>query len=147
MEESGVDVQDFPNLEVSSLMFNFSGIFSDKNLRDAVYYALATDYAEEFGSGYLLSTDQFCFRDVRYSRKLTDRNQNVETANEFRSKYEGDVDVTLDVPTGLEKLAEKVKSDLAMVNINVTVLVSNPSEFQNKILAGESDFYFFWMEI
>ena len=30
-----------------------------------------------------------------------------------------------------------------MVNINVTVFVSNPSEFQNKILAGESDFYFF----
>ena len=103
MEESGVDVQDFPNLEVSSLMFNFSGIFSDKNLRDAVYYALATDYAEEFGSGYLLSTDQFSASGMSgYSRKLTDRNQNVETANEFRSKYEGDVDVTLDVPTGLE---------------------------------------------
>ncbi len=144
MEESGVDVQDFPNLEVSSLMFNFIGIFSDKNLREAVYYALATDYAEEFGSGYLLSTDQFSASGMSgYSRKLTDRNQNVETAIEFRSKYKGEVNVTLDVPTGLEKLAEKVKLDLAAANINVTVLVSNPSYFQNKILAGESDFYFF----
>lgn len=144
MEEAEIDVKDFPNLEVSSLMFNFNGVFFDKNLRNAVYYALATTYAEEFGSGYLLPTDQFSASGMfGYSRKLADRNQNVETANEFRSQHEGDVDVTLDVPTGLEKLAEKIKSDLSAVNINVTVLASTPSEFQNKILAGESDFYFF----
>ena len=42
-----------------------------------------------------------------------------------------------------KKCLEKVKLDLAAANINVTVLSSSPFDFQEKILAGESDFYFF----
>ncbi len=144
LKEAEIGVQAFPNLEVSSLMFNFDGIFADENLRNAVYYALATDYAEKFGAGYLLSTNQFSASGMSgYSRELEERNQNVETANEFRAKYEGEVNVTLDIPTGLEKLAEKIKSDLAAININVTISSLDSSDFQNKILSGKSDFYFF----
>lgn len=144
LEEAEIGVQAFPNLEVSSVMFNFKSIFADQNLREAVYYALSTDYADKFGAGYLLHTDQFSASGMSgYSRKLIARNQNVETAKQFREKYIGDVNVTLDVPTGLEKLAEQIKTDLADININVTVLSLSPSDFQNKILSGESDFYFF----
>lgn len=144
LNQNEIDVNAFPSLEVSFLMFNFDSVFSDSNLREAVYYALSADYADTFGSGYLLQTDQYAASGIfGYSVDIPDRVQNFEKAEDLRNSYSGDVNTTLDVPEGLEKLGEKVAEDLAQIDIAVTVNAMEGSEFEQKILLGQSEFYFF----
>lgn len=144
LKEQSVKVTAFPSLEVSYLMFNFDSVFQDKNLREAVNAALGVDYANKFGAGYLLPTSQFAALGIfGYSKSFADRVQNVESALTLRNAHEGDVNVTLDLPTGLEKLGARIQADLEAINISVTLNVLDSDAFQNKILSGQSDFYFF----
>ena len=144
LEENDITVNAFPSLEVSFLMFNFDGVFADSNLRNAAYYALSTDYASKLGSGYLLDSNQYAASGIfGYSLDVPDRVRDLAVAKDFRDLYSGDVSVTLDIPEGLEKLGEKVAEDLAEIDITVTVNPMEDSEFEQKVLLSQSDFYFF----
>jgi peptide/nickel transport system substrate-binding protein len=144
LKAQGLTVTDFPSLEVSYLILNQSRIFADENLRAAVNAALATDYAEQLGGGYLVGTSQFAATGIEgYSKTALERAQDLDSAEAWRAKVEGPVAVTLDIPEGLESLGEAIRSDLAAIDIQVTMNVLTATALQDKIEAGSSDFYFF----
>lgn len=144
LRAENIQIVIFPSLELSSIMFNFERIFADDNLREAVSFALSTDFAEKFGAGYLLPTNQFAaFGIFGYSKRNVNRIQDLEKAMEIRLRHEGTVDVVFDIPIGLEKLAEQVVADLKEIDINVTVNPLSATDLQDKIVSGQSDMYFF----
>lgn len=144
LKSQGLKVEDFPSLEESYLILNQARIFKDSNLRAAVNAALATDYADSLGGGYLMPTSQFAATGIEgYSKTALQREQNLDVAKAFRATVDGPVAVTLDIPQGVESLGEAIASDLAAIDILVTVNVLSPADLQGKIEAGSSDFYFF----
>ena len=143
-EDSGFEMVDFPSLEVSYLMMGREGVFADSNLREAVAYALSTDYAASFGGGFLQDTSQFAATGIfGYSTDASVREQNLELAQRFRALVPGALAVTLDVPQGLGVLGEAIAQDLNAIDILVTVNELSAQDLDDKIQASQSDFYFF----
>lgn len=145
LEAAGIEVENFPSLEVSFLMLNQSGPFADANLRAAVWNALGTDYVEQFGAGYLMETSQFAATGITgYDPQLESRAKDLDAARTYRAADPRDViGLTLDIPQGLEVLGEAIKEDLGLININVTVNAIPPADYEDVVMAGFSDFYFF----
>lgn len=144
LDAAGITVKDFPSLELSFLMLNHGTIFANENLRQAVWYALGNDYVDAFGGGYLLESSQFAARGITgYDPELTSREQNLDTALEFRALYPGEVTVNLDVPEGLEVLGLAIQEDLAAIDITVKVTTTASADYEDTILLGLSDMYFF----
>lgn len=126
----------FPNLESSFLMFNFTRALSDPELRDAVYYALDSDYAGKFGAGYLLNTNQFVANGIfGYSPNFPQRTQ------EFKQIPQ--ISLTLAVPEGLKSLGEQVVSDLSNINIQVDLKEVPQKDYETYLSTAEADMYFF----
>jgi peptide/nickel transport system substrate-binding protein len=144
LKAQGLTMTEFPSLEVTYLVLNQDHVFKDPNLRAAVNVALATDYADRLGGGYLMGTSQFAATGIEgYSKTAPQREQNLTIAKDFRSKVEGPVAVILDIPQGVESLGEAIAFDLAAIDIQVTVNVLSPADLQSKIVEDSSDFYFF----
>lgn len=144
IRSQGIGVFSFPSLEVSFLMMSEGGIFADSNLRAAVWNAVQADYGDQLGAGYLEATNQFAATGIAgYENKSVERGLNLSLAEEFRAKHDGDVEVTLDLPFGLESLGSGIVRDLSAIDIIVDLNFLHPEELQQKILSGESDFYFF----
>ncbi len=143
LQANGFTLTTLPSLEVSFLMFNEDGILGDPKLRSLVWLALRDDYAAPLGGTYLKDLDQFAATGI-FGRDpdLPVRSQDVEAALAMRADY-GDLELTLDVPEGLEALGEELKADLRLVNIGLNVNVLEAESFEDKILTGASDFYFF----
>ncbi|MBU0981792.1 hypothetical protein KKC94_03810 [Patescibacteria group bacterium] len=144
LEEAGIDTQVFPSLEVSYLMLNFNSALSDPNLRKAIWYALSTDFTGEVGAGFLLPTNQFAALGIfGYDPSINDRQQDLFKAQTARNMFEGDVNLNLYVPIGLDDLGYNIANDLKEISVNVTVNVLDMPEFQQEILSGDADMYFF----
>jgi peptide/nickel transport system substrate-binding protein len=144
LKENNYMITGFPSLEVSYLMLNFDGVLADANLREAIWNALGEDYAQKFGAGYLRSTDQYAASGIfGYTPDQEARVKNIEKAMEFRTQIEGDVTLKLAIPEGLESLAEQISSDLAEIDITVEVDVIPSTVYEERILSGEADMYFF----
>src|SRR3989338_10358710 len=144
LEAAGIKVMDFPSLEVSFLMFNTQRVFSDENLRTAVWNVLGANYADTFGGGYLMETSQVAAGGITgYMKAWEERESDFDAAKQARALHEGDVAVTLDLPSGLSALGEAIAEDLERIDIQVTVNTLEPDLFEEKILSGASDCYFF----
>lgn len=144
LKEQGIEIKDFPSLEVSYLILNQARIFKEPDLREAVWNALSTDYGTQLGGGYLMPSWQYAPTGIEgYSNTAPVRTQDLDAAKLLRDAVPGPIAVTLDVPEGLEILGEAISSDLSKIDITVTVNVLSATDLQNKIQAGESDFYFF----
>lgn len=145
LKTAGMTVEVFPALEVSYLMLNQGGVLKDTSLRTAVWNAIGSDYAGEFGGGYLESTFQYAASGILGSSKSVKNNTgNLEAAQEHRSKYPGNVTLTLDVPEGLTELGNAIKDDLARINVVVQVNTISSEELAGKIENGTAaDIYFF----
>ncbi len=106
--------------------------------------ALSTDYAQDFGGGFLQNANQYAASGIfGYSTNAIEREQDLEDAQRFRELIPGEIAVTLDVPLGLEVLGEAIAQDLSEIEIVVTVNALSPAELDDKIQASQSDFYFF----
>ena len=144
LKDSGLELVDFPSLEVSYLMLGRTGVFADSNLREAVWYALSTSYAEDLGSGFLQSANQYAASGIfGYSAEQEEREQDLIVAERFRALVPGEVSVTLDVPYGLEVLGDAIAEDLSSIDVSVTVNAMSAADLDDKIQASQSDFYFF----
>ncbi len=144
LEEAGVEVKDFPSLEVSYLMLNGRSVFANEDLRTAVWYALSNNYTESFGGGYLFPTGQFAASGITgYDVSIEGRMQQLDLAREYREKVAGDISITIDLPTGLDVLGEAIKKDLEYIDISATVNIIPTNEYEDHILLGSSDMYFF----
>lgn len=144
LEEAGFIVEDYPSLESSFLMLNQAGAFADADLRSAVWLALDTDYAELLGGAYLTPSTQFAATGITgYDALHEPRTRDLDEAKIHRSHLPERVTLTLDLPQGLEALGEELRSDLAEIDIEVTVNVIPVGDYEEVILSGVSDFYFF----
>lgn len=144
IREQGFGVYSFPSLEVSFLMMSMNGVFKDENLRAAVWNVVNAYYGDQLGAGYLTPTHQFAATGIAgYKDESVKRNVNVELAKEFRALHEGRVQVTLDLPFGLEDFGTGVQTDLERIDVQVDLNYLKPEDLSTKILNGESDFYFF----
>ncbi len=144
LEEAGVTIKDFPSLEVSYLMLNEQSEFANADLRSAVWYALSNNYTESFGGGYLFPTGQFAASGITgYDVGIDVRSQQLDMAREFREKVSGPVSITIDLPTGLDVLGEAIKKDLEAIDISANVNIIPTNEYEDHILLGTSDMYFF----
>ncbi len=139
-----MDVVSFPSLEVSMLMLNMNSALANSNLRSAIWHALSTEYSEDLGSGFLSNISQFAASGIfGYSTNVPDRVQDFSQAWVFRNRIPGAVNLTIDVPTGLSALAKAISLDLEDININVDINIIPTEEYEEHILAGNSDMYFF----
>jgi peptide/nickel transport system substrate-binding protein len=144
LKSSGIQIQDFPALEVSFLMLNQGGPFEDENLRKAVWYSLGTDFAEVLGGGYLQETHQYAASGISgFVPDFEPRVLNSKLARYHRDLLPDELSLSLDVPLGLDAFGEMLAEDLAEIDIEVTVNVLPINKFEEKIFAGEAEFYFF----
>lgn len=144
LKENDFIIAGFPSLEVSYLMFNFDGALQDLNLREAIWNALGTDYAQQFGAGHLRSTSQYAATGIfGYIPDPDAREKNIERAMEYRTQFEDDVTLKLAIPEGLESLASQISSDLAEIDVIVEADIVPSEIYEDRILSGEADMYFF----
>ncbi|MFA4814495.1 MAG: ABC transporter substrate-binding protein [Candidatus Gracilibacteria bacterium] len=144
LETAGLKVESSPSLEISFLMLNRNGPFADSNLRAAVWNALSTDYVDQFGGGYLMETSQFAATGITgYDPELELRTKDLDAAKSARALLADEVNLTLDIPQGLEVLGQAIQEDLAKIEITVTVNAIKSSDYEDVVMAGFSDFYFF----
>lgn len=149
LDAVGIAVESYPSLEMSYLILNQAGVFSDSHLRAAVWAAISPDYANYLGGGYLRTNDQFApAGTMGYFPDFDSRTIDLEFAKEelAKVKFGADKDLpvlVLDIPSGLEALGEKIQDDLAALDLSVSVKVWGLSDYENHILSGDTDFYFF----
>lgn len=138
-------LREMPSLEVSFLMLNVGGVLSDDMLRRAVYSAISDDYAQELGGGFLYPATQYAAQGISgYLGGYVGRMQNNVVAYDLRQEYgEEEVTLTLDFPEGLEILGEAVAEDLAKIDVEVEQNYWSPDEYEDYVLEGNSDMYFF----
>ncbi|MFA6024595.1 MAG: ABC transporter substrate-binding protein [Candidatus Gracilibacteria bacterium] len=144
LAEHGILLEEAPGLENSFLFLNQNTRFADPNVRAAVWHALGSDFAEKLGGGHLRASSQFAATGITgYDPEVPERSQNLDLAWEYRHKLPEEMSLTLDIPEGLESLGEMVQEDLAVIDIAVTVRSTATQEYEDLIMTGLSDFYFF----
>lgn len=142
--EEDFNIQNFPSLEVSFLMLNVGGVLVDDSLRSAVWNAISGDYADRLGGGFLSPARQYAAQGITgFLTGFPGRRQDYKLASNFREMYEGDVTLSLDLPEGLESLGDEIISDLQNIDVVVDVTYFPPDEYENHVLEGNSDLYFF----
>ncbi len=137
-------IEQMPSLEVSFLMMNVDGVLEDKKLREAIWNAVSDDYAESLGGGFLTPANQYAASGIAgHMGGYPWRKQNNEAAWAFRQEHDGDVLLQLDFPEGLEVLGEGIVADLLGIDIVVDANYLPLDEYENYVLGGNSDLYFF----
>ena len=139
----GKQIVTFPSLELSFLMFNSDSILNDQQLRQAIWLTIGDDYAEELGGGFLRPANQYAANGIfGFSSEIEDRQLSLERAIELRGEGP-ELTLTLDLPEGLEALGEKMDQDLAAINIDLEVRSWPINEYEQQILSGNTELYFF----
>jgi peptide/nickel transport system substrate-binding protein len=144
LESVGISIQSFPSLEVSFLMMNLDGVFSDEDFRSIVWNAIDDDYADRLGSGYLSPSSQFAASGITgFVGDLESRVRDLFESRDLLETYSGELSFQLDIPFGLEALGEEVQADLADIGIEVELNALDLLSFEERVFSGESDMYYF----
>ena len=123
--------------------------FSDIRVRKAIYHAIDID--EIIGNvfyGYAEPASQFVTSYIFGYNPMIDRlSYNLEKARQYMKDagYENGFDVVLDTTTvsaNRVNVSEKIVDQLSKINISIILNILPSSEFYNKIMNGNSSFYF-----
>lgn len=142
LEEAGMELLDFPSLEVSFLMLN-AEVFTDENLRTAFWHIVGGDIAELLGGGFLQPTSQFAASGIMgFDPNVTEREVDLELALDAVAKAEVP-ELTLDLPSGLDSFGQLLVEDLAEIEVELNLNILSGPDYEPWILSGQSDLYFF----
>ncbi len=137
------EVVSYPGLELSSLMLNVAHL-PDAEIRRAITLALDNDYSRSLGSGYLQPTHQLA------TTGLLGYNPDFEAPETGLALALGVLKGRSDLPhlkvylpEGLESLGDLILTDLQEAGFSGTLSFFPIDEYENKILSGEPDLYFF----
>jgi len=135
LESEGIELIDFPSLESSFLMMNPNLV--SQNVRDAAWSALSVTYFSELGGGYLMPSGQYAASGIMgyVSNWIPVESELIELNQR--------VNLTMDIPEGLESLGAVIAEDLSAAGIDLELNSLPLDEFEDKIYSGESELYFF----
>lgn len=150
LEMNDIRIVRKPSLEVNFLMFNFKpfqgeNAFAQRQVREAVYRAMNTTQLLRYLDSYLQPATQFVSQGIfGFNPTITgfeyDLDEAVRLVREVESFFR--VQVTLDLPQGLEALGNYVNRQLSVIGIDVDLNYLSADDLQQKVLSGQSQFYF-----
>lgn len=142
----GFYLKTLPSLEVNFLMFHFGKTFQDRRLREAVSLALRGEELSKLTQGFAVPVDQFVSNGIfGFDPSIQKREYDLKKAEELVKEVSGlaRVKVTLDLPKGLDVFGAHVKDTLRRIGIDATLNFLPLAELSRKIVARESEFFFF----
>lgn len=134
------------SLEVNFLMFDFNGNFGDKRLRQAVSLALDTKNLARLAYGFAVPATQFVGNGIfGYDPSISPRQIDIQSAQQLVKDFSNfsRVNVTLDLPKGLDVFGAGVEKQLKAIGIDAKLQFLSSAELGERILARKSEFYFF----
>ena len=148
IQSGNVEITSVPSLEVSFLIFNFDHeLFGIRNVREAVSHAFDSQVFVDIAFGFAKPANQFVSSGVfGFDPSLPERDYNINAAKKtmvdiLGTSFERTV-VTFDYPATLQPIGEYVQLQLAELDIDVDLNPLSDAELQQKIMSGDSDFYF-----
>ncbi|MBP9717782.1 hypothetical protein KBD59_00590 [Candidatus Gracilibacteria bacterium] len=141
-------LKELPSLEVNFLLFNFKSVFSDKNLRSAVLYAIDPAIMGRLGHGFTTVADQFVANGIfGFNPLLSFKRPDLEKAKSFADKAGVPVTnykpITLDIPQGLELVGKTITKQLSDIGLQVSVNSISSAKLSTKIVQQPADMFFF----
>lgn len=131
-----------PSLEVNFLLFNTSGLFEEKELREAFSMAIDKEGLSEELNGYVEVADQFVPPGVSgYDSSILGVSYDSVAAEAIFEKYEVS-EVEIDMADGLQFLGEYVISSLEEIGVEVSVDYWDVERYQEEIYNYAFDIYF-----
>ncbi len=150
------DFQDFPKsaplalitaqtLESNFLLFNFKGIFADKNLRSAVSLALSREEIVKLAFGFASPATQFVGKGIfGYDSRIGLPEVRLDEAKRLvkNSGYSGRK-ISLDLPAGFQAISDFLVERLQRIGLKAEARFHDPAALEKIILDGKSDLFFF----
>ncbi|KKT73253.1 MAG: hypothetical protein UW70_C0088G0006, partial [Candidatus Peregrinibacteria bacterium GW2011_GWA2_44_7] len=118
----------------------------EKPLREAVSLVLDKERLAQLVQGFATPADQFVSNGIfGFDPSIPSQKVDLVKARELVKQVSPNspVEVTLDLPKGLDVFAATIKADLKAIDINVTPNFLTSSELSKKIVQHQSEFYFF----
>lgn len=143
----GFTLAEKPTTEVNFFLFNFTSVFKEKSLREAVKRGLNIEQLSGLTQGFTTPASQFVANGVfGFDPTIKPLSYDPEKARaavrEF-TKSEALLKITLDMPAGLDIFASKVKEQLKQAGFELTVNFLKPQDLERKITKRTSPFFFF----
>lgn len=148
LKNPDIAVKSIPSLEVSFLAFNQENeILGKRAVRDAIVMALDQQTFVDLAFGFARPSGQFVSNGVfGFSSSIGKPECDLETAKSQTAKAcEGifeSLDITFDYPEDLQTIGQYIQSTLNDLGIIVTLNPLDNNGLLQKIMSGESDFYF-----
>lgn len=142
----GFTLNALPTLEVNFLMFHFGKTFKPHALREAVALTLDKKHLARLVQGFATPADQFVGNGIfGFDPTIPPNEVDIDRARELVNEVSpsGPVEVTLDLPKGLDVFAATIKDELKKIGISVTPNFLTSAELSKKIVQRRSEFYFF----
>ena len=136
-----------PSLDVSFFLFNWKGLdspFRHRELRDALRYVFDPDQMSKLTGGFSRPIGQFVSRGVfGYNPDLDVFPYDLSKARSILEPLGKNILVQLDLPKGLEALGDYADQQMTAIGLSSTVVYWEPEVYSERVLSGESDFFFF----
>lgn len=135
-----------PTLESNFLLFGFNGPFKKPELRKAVSLAFDRKEVARLAFGFAKPGSQFVGNGVfGYDPSIGIEQADIEKAFEFVKKISPNqkIHIKFDLPLGFQTLAQFIKGELERINFKVETNFIPPQEFEEKVMKGGSDLFFF----
>lgn len=148
IQSGDIEITSVPSLEVSFLVFNFDHeLFGIRSVREAIAHAFDPQVFVDIAFGFAKPAGQFVSSGVfGFDPSIPVRSYNINAAKKemndiLGTSFERTV-VTFDYPATLQPIGEYVQLQLGQLDIDVNLNPLSDIELQQKIMNGESDFYF-----
>jgi len=148
IQSENVVIKSIPSLEVSFLMFNLQNpLFAQHYVREALTHAFDVGVFQNIAFGFAKPSSQFVSSGVfGFDPNIEEKKLDMDSAKKMIADVIGKsfdrIVVVFDYPEGLDTIGQYVQSQLADLEIDVQLNPLSSAALQQKILSGESDFYF-----
>ncbi|EKD93690.1 MAG: hypothetical protein ACD_28C00082G0003 [uncultured bacterium] len=144
--KSGYPIARQPSLEVNFLLFGWpdpNASLRHLAVRQAIAHALDPEALIQFTSGFAHPVNQFVSRGVfGYNPALPDATYDMTLARTLLESVNKPIALTLDLPNGLESLGHYIQTQLAQLEVEVTLQFFSYEDYAARIQSGQSEFYF-----
>lgn len=134
----GFNLVELPSLETNFLLFNFNSKFSDRNLRQAALSTINPEILGRLGHGFTTKVDEFVANGIFGFDPGISITRPVAV-----TPINPPVQVSLDVPKGLELVGQTIAKDLGTIGIKVSIRAFESEALSKKIVQNPADIFFF----
>lgn len=146
LKDQQIVVKTLPNLEVSSLMFNFdSKIFAERDMRVMLTHILDRQQFITFGKGFTREANQFVSTGVfGYTLDIPPIEYNIEKAQALVRQYYPieKPQISVGLPVGLNVIGDYLTNQLELAGFAVRLDYVFPEQLNDAAKRGEYDLYY-----